>query len=104
MEAYDYIILSSILVCLALIILVIFHSKTVEKKYFNGGVCLDCKTPLERLNEEGARLRSYYCPNCFSIITIFFRVDKNVNVNQHDSGLEENEEDKNEKDNLVTSL
>jgi DNA-directed RNA polymerase subunit RPC12/RpoP len=89
METYSYIFLVCLIVCLGFVSCIVLNAKRVEKKYFNGGVCLDCKTPLERINEEGARLRSYYCPNCFSIITIFFRVDKNVNVSQHYSDVEE---------------
>jgi hypothetical protein len=105
MVVYDYVIITTIIITLALCIMIILHAKKVEKKYFNNGLCIDCKTPFERLNEEGARLRSYYCPNCMSIITIFFRVDKNINVKQHPDYQEEIEEVKNEEiDSVANSL
>jgi len=105
MEAYNYVMTASILVCFALIVLIILNSRKIEKKFFNNGICLDCKNPLERLNEEGARIRSYYCPECFSIISIFFRVDKNVIIKQNISFQEETEGENNENaDSFVNSL
>lgn len=102
MVAYDYVIFGCMIILVGIIVTIILHARKIEKKYFNNGLCIDCKVPMERLNEEGARLRSYYCPNCMSIITIFFRVDKNVNVKQHPDFEEELEKEKNEETDPVT--